>query len=191
MDNREKILQCALELFYAKGYDATGVQEIAQTAGVTKPTLYYYFGSKYGLLTSVLEKYNAPIQKGLEELRDNPPPLEEGLFQMASLFLREGMRNQASYSLQLSMMYAPRESESYRAVNPVMRLHYEVVQTILRQDERTCENAGELAINFTGLINHTLLGYYSLPERDEVISDQQVRRLVQMYLYGALHREEN
>lgn len=48
MDNRERILQCALELFYAKGYDAVGVQEIAQKAGITKPTLYYYFGSKYG-----------------------------------------------------------------------------------------------------------------------------------------------
>ncbi len=44
MDNRERILQCALELFYAKGYDAVGVQEIAQKAGITKPTLYYYFG---------------------------------------------------------------------------------------------------------------------------------------------------
>ena len=52
MDNRERILQCALELFYAKGYDAVGVQEIAQKAGITKPTLYYYFGSKYGLCTS-------------------------------------------------------------------------------------------------------------------------------------------
>ena len=39
MDNRERILQCALELFYAKGYDAVGVQEIAQKAGITKPTI--------------------------------------------------------------------------------------------------------------------------------------------------------
>ena len=42
MDNREKILNCALELFHARGYDAVGVQEIAEMAGVTKPTLYYY-----------------------------------------------------------------------------------------------------------------------------------------------------
>ena len=49
MDNREKILNCALELFHARGYDAVGVQEIAETAGVTKPTLYYYFRNKRGL----------------------------------------------------------------------------------------------------------------------------------------------
>ena len=50
MDNRELLLNTALELFHAKGYDAVGVQEIVEKAGVTKPTLYYYFGSKLGLL---------------------------------------------------------------------------------------------------------------------------------------------
>lgn len=53
MDNRMNILQKALQLFYEKGYDAIGVQEIADAAGVTKPTLYHYFGSKYGLLEAV------------------------------------------------------------------------------------------------------------------------------------------
>ena len=50
LDNRELILNAALDLFYARGYDAVGVQEIVDRAGVTKPTLYYYFGSKLGLL---------------------------------------------------------------------------------------------------------------------------------------------
>ena len=53
MDNRMNILEKALHLFYEKGYDAIGVQEIADAAGVTKPTLYHYFGSKYGLLQAV------------------------------------------------------------------------------------------------------------------------------------------
>ena len=50
MDNRETILQCALELFYKRGYDAAGVKEIVEMAGITKPTMYYYFKSKLGLL---------------------------------------------------------------------------------------------------------------------------------------------
>ena len=59
MDNRERILQCALELFYAKGYDAVGVQEIAQKAGITKPTLYYYLKNWSGHL----------FMKGMSERR--------------------------------------------------------------------------------------------------------------------------
>ena len=65
MDNRMNILQKALQLFYEKGYDAIGVQEIADAAGVTKPTLYHYFGSKYGLLEAVArEDYVRPGSTG-------------------------------------------------------------------------------------------------------------------------------
>lgn len=39
MDNKEVLLQVALDLFHAKGYDAVGIQEIVDKAGVTKPTL--------------------------------------------------------------------------------------------------------------------------------------------------------
>ena len=45
MDNRMNILQKALQLFYEKGYDAIGVQGIADAGGVSKPTGYHYFGS--------------------------------------------------------------------------------------------------------------------------------------------------
>jgi len=36
----------ALKLFARKGYASTSVHEIVEAAGVTKPMLYYYFGSK-------------------------------------------------------------------------------------------------------------------------------------------------
>ena len=52
------------ESFYEKGYDAIGVQEIADAAGVTKPTLYHYFGSKYGLLQAVAMEGYADLQTG-------------------------------------------------------------------------------------------------------------------------------
>ena len=53
MDNRSAILSNALRLFAARGYDAVGIQEIVDEAGITKPTLYHYFGSKQGLLESL------------------------------------------------------------------------------------------------------------------------------------------
>ena len=64
MDNRQLIIEKALELFCARGYDAVGVQEIAEQSGITKPTLYYYFGSKQGLMETIL-KENSHI---LEEM---------------------------------------------------------------------------------------------------------------------------
>ena len=67
MDNRETILETALDLFYTRGYDAVGVQEIAERSGVTKPTLYYYFKSKYGLLEQLLKSRSEGFAAELKE----------------------------------------------------------------------------------------------------------------------------
>lgn len=48
------ILAAAARLFANKGYDATSTREIAEAAGVTKPTIYYYFHSKEGILNALL-----------------------------------------------------------------------------------------------------------------------------------------
>ena len=48
-DLKAKLLLSALAHFAAKGYDGVQVKEVAEEAGVSKPTLYYHFGSKDGL----------------------------------------------------------------------------------------------------------------------------------------------
>jgi AcrR family transcriptional regulator len=53
--SNSRILTKALELFSAKGYDATSVREICEAAGVTKPTLYHFYGSKEGVYKAIVE----------------------------------------------------------------------------------------------------------------------------------------
>jgi TetR/AcrR family transcriptional regulator len=60
----DRILQKALELFSEKGYDATSVREICEAAGITKPTLYHFYGSKEGV-------YRAIVEGALERFRDD------------------------------------------------------------------------------------------------------------------------
>lgn len=47
---REQILDVALELFNAEGYEQTSLREIAERLGVTKAALYYHFQSKADIL---------------------------------------------------------------------------------------------------------------------------------------------
>jgi AcrR family transcriptional regulator len=51
---REAVRQAAVELFSEKGYAAASTREICQRAGITKPVLYYYFGSKEQLYKEML-----------------------------------------------------------------------------------------------------------------------------------------
>ena len=86
IDNKKLLLDAALDLFYAKGYDAVGVQEIVDRAGVTKPTLYYYFGSKIGLLKNLLERGYSVMEEGVLEASRMQANLPEVLCKVAREF---------------------------------------------------------------------------------------------------------
>lgn len=48
-DLKATLLLVALNHFASRGYEGVQVREVAEEAGVSKPTLYYHFGSKEGL----------------------------------------------------------------------------------------------------------------------------------------------
>lgn len=50
------ILDAALQEFSARGFDGVSMTDIAKRAGVSKPTLYQYFGDKNGLFANVLQQ---------------------------------------------------------------------------------------------------------------------------------------
>ena len=54
--SQDAVLTAARDLFTSKGFANTSVREICESAGVTPPVLYYYFGSKKGLFEAVIEK---------------------------------------------------------------------------------------------------------------------------------------
>ena len=54
-ETRQQIIDAAYTLFYRSGFLRTGVDAIADAAGITKRTLYQYFESKDDLIGVVLE----------------------------------------------------------------------------------------------------------------------------------------
>jgi len=63
MTKKEIIIQSALKLFSAKGFEGTSVREIASDAGVNVAMINYYFTSKENLFKSVVE-YRAMFLTG-------------------------------------------------------------------------------------------------------------------------------
>lgn len=65
--NRELILNGALEAFSANGLRGATIDQIARAAGLSKPNVLYYFGSKdeihKALLTTLLEMWLAPMRQ--------------------------------------------------------------------------------------------------------------------------------
>lgn len=55
--NKLSIEYAAVQLFSQKSFSAVSMNEIAETAGLTKRTVYKYFESKDALISSLFEKY--------------------------------------------------------------------------------------------------------------------------------------
>src|ERR687888_598164 len=53
--SRARILAVAREEFAGRGFKAARLQDIAERAGLSHPTLLYHFGSKEGLYSAVIE----------------------------------------------------------------------------------------------------------------------------------------
>jgi AcrR family transcriptional regulator len=63
---REKILAAALEVFSAKGFHGTTVDEIAERAGLGKGTVYRHFRSKKGLFSELIRLKVAELEETVQ-----------------------------------------------------------------------------------------------------------------------------
>jgi TetR/AcrR family transcriptional repressor of mexJK operon len=87
IDKREAILDAALAVFGRDGFTDGAVDEIAQLAGVAKPTIYNRFGDKSGLFVEVMEAYarraNARVLGVIDSIDLHPEDLRAELERLA------------------------------------------------------------------------------------------------------------
>ncbi|WP_273834350.1 TetR/AcrR family transcriptional regulator [Guptibacillus sedimenti] len=78
MDKRKAILEAAVELIAEKGYTHTSMQQIADSVGVSKGSLYTFFPSKEDLIISIYEHYQQLVfeRAFVVGLDGNLPPYE-------------------------------------------------------------------------------------------------------------------
>lgn len=83
-DPRQRLLDAGLKLFANCGYAGTAVQDITEEAKVTKPTLYYYFGSKEGLFQALVEQ---AMDERLRLMQEAAPPEKPTLEQLSDMLV--------------------------------------------------------------------------------------------------------
>ena len=71
-DKREALL-AAMDLFWRKGYRGASMQELVETMGIGRASLYDTFGSKRKLFGAVLELYGERMREHLAPLRRPGP----------------------------------------------------------------------------------------------------------------------
>jgi AcrR family transcriptional regulator len=75
-DSRPAIFQAAAQEFAQRGYDAAGVDRIADNARVNKAMLYYHFGSKQDLYVEVLRDMFRAVATRTQAIAQSSGPAE-------------------------------------------------------------------------------------------------------------------
>ncbi len=185
-DNRSHILNVALNLFAERGYDAVGVQDIALAAGITKPTLYHYFGSKRGLVDAVIAEKSESLVQDVARASAYQGDIIKSITDVVRVFFDFAQAQPATYRLMLSMWFAPPASEYYPAISDLLfRLQASVEAMFLQASVQHGNMRGRqarYAVTLRGIIDT----YVGLALRDAVrLDDEQlIYRVVHEFMYG-------
>ena len=93
LSTKDKFIEAAIELFSEKGYDGTGVDELASFIGLKGPNLYQYFKGKDALLEEACLKVDQEYAQAMGLMN------EEGNKIITSADLRRFVKSQIDHTL--------------------------------------------------------------------------------------------
>jgi len=109
--SERRFLDAALELFSEKGYEAASVREICERAGLTRPTLYYFFKSKEGIYRALIEDAAAEFHKQIAQGLEAEQTLERQYQRVARVLFGDARSRAKRWRFMFSLVWAtPRMS---------------------------------------------------------------------------------
>lgn len=183
MENKYRLIETALTLFNNKGYQSVGIQEIVDTVGVTKPTLYHYFNSKIGLLKAIFDYYIFDDIKLFELAAtyngDFTFSLSKLTFEISNCY----KRNPKLYHLLFTYILASKDSEDYKVVNMYLNKIYNLVLTLFIESKVQNGNMNNREEQFTYSYLAMLIDYLNRHGEDDN-NDKYIYSLLHQFQFG-------
>ncbi|MDE5898162.1 MAG: TetR/AcrR family transcriptional regulator, partial [Treponemataceae bacterium] len=184
-DTRERLLHTAAALFSAQGYDAVGVQCIADAAGITKPTLYYYFGSKRGLLEALLSERGGAFLSALRAAAAYRRDFVLSLSELFRAMLSAAKDDPAFFRLHAALLMTPPESETAAVHKP---FDEEVAAVFLGLFQKSAAEFGNMRGSealFSAMFRWNLTALtLSALNSGAYPDDGKIHKIIRAFLYG-------
>ena len=136
--DHDRVLECALQAFWQKGYEATSLTDLLEATGLARQSLYNTFGDKRGLFLASLRRY---ADVGVGRLSE---ALEGGSVRAAIRgVLEEALqcaeRDRGCFLVNASTELLPRDPEVGRLVASAMARQERALADALRRGVRKGE----------------------------------------------------
>jgi AcrR family transcriptional regulator len=186
---RRAILNAALRLFAEQGYAGAGIQAIAKAAHVTKPVLYYHFGSKAGLFEAVARRTEDELATLIGRVAAEGGDLRRRLAGICAAIFRCGRLHPEALGLaaqftRIAGKELPPQTHGREKTERFMRIIQEVMEQGQASGSLRAEfSSRQLAFGFLGTIHFHLV--LCPPGTGRGLSCQQAEQAVSLFLKGA------
>jgi AcrR family transcriptional regulator len=185
-NSAERILTTALDLFAKKGYDATAVREICEAAGITKPTLYHFFGSKDGVFQALVRSGFLQYRAIVDAAMSSPGSFEERVKLLARSVFESASTKPLFWRFIHTVIWAPPGTAMPQTESCTQ--FYDGVVSVLAAAEQDAIARAEIAPGSTkarmlilmGAIGEAATGYViaGKPELTRELADEIVETIV-------------
>jgi AcrR family transcriptional regulator len=98
-EREKEMLEAAGQAFARSGFHDASMDAIAQAAGISKPMLYNYFGSKQGLYGAYIERSGRALLKSMREADSRGAPAAQRLYAGILAFLTYAEERSAGWTI--------------------------------------------------------------------------------------------
>ena len=187
-ETRQQILQAALRRFAHSGYAGASVQHIVDEAKVTKPMLYYHFGSKEGLYSALIEWAADERLRRSREAADRGTALKDKFLEIIAATFDFVRQHRELTRLSLGTAFAakgevPNQGQCTSKGRQVFDMMQDLAENGRREGVLKREfSAEELAMGIYGMMNFYVMLHLVLP--DQQLTRALAERIVILFLSG-------
>lgn len=165
---RQQIFAAALRLFATHGYAGTSTQAIIAASRVSKPVLYYHFGSKAGLFSAIVSEAGDQVLQVISKAKARARDFRGQLVEICAALFQFARDNREAICLFLQLASASCQCPTRKQCLRKRHQLRAVINRIMEQglSQRLLQNQfsnEELVIGFRGLIRSHILQFLSDP----------------------------
>jgi TetR/AcrR family transcriptional regulator, cholesterol catabolism regulator len=180
----EEVLQRAANIFFAKGFHATSIEDVARDVGILKGSLYYYIKSKddllFQLLLAGIEDSDAYIAQQIDPEGDPVEQLERAIRAQIDYIIS----NRVQFGLFLHEFDSLSGKRQHKLISVMSRYNSRFVDLVRRGQQQGKLMEGEPWIIVNGILGmcNWLYRWY---DTDEISDPEQVKQIfVRTLLHG-------
>jgi TetR/AcrR family fatty acid metabolism transcriptional regulator len=186
-ERKIQILEAAKQAFAKKGIHKTRMSDIAESSGLSKGALYWYFDSKDAIILALLDKIFEPEIQELSALLEDPRSAEEKLM----LYAERGGQDIIDMLKWMPLIYdffalAFRQKTIKNSISSYYRKNLALLEAIIQQGvnsgELTTDSPQDAAITIGSIIEGTVMLWLYDPDSIDIV--QHIKSNTRLLLDG-------